>query len=162
MKKALVKQKEGFFQIRRKPSLTYLKKFYAEKYYQNGLGSYEVNYDIEEINWILKKNKLREKIASLHLSASCKQEKTFLDVGCGEGFALNIFKKSGWNVKGLDFSSAGIDQQNPHLKNKITTGDIEINLKTLENEKKKFSCILLCNVLEHVIDPKNLLFLLKK
>ena len=162
MKKSLRKQKEGYFQIRYKPSLQYLQRFYAKKYFQQGLGSYEIKYDNEELNWIHKKNKFREKLVTSFMPVTLKRRKTFLDVGCGEGFALKIFNRSGWDVKGLDFSSAGIAQQNPNLKNKVITGDIETNLKFLHEKQERFSCIMLCNVLEHVVDPKNLLRLLKK
>jgi 2-polyprenyl-3-methyl-5-hydroxy-6-metoxy-1,4-benzoquinol methylase len=32
-----------------------------------------------------------------------------LDVGCGEGCALAFFREHGWSVKGVDFSSAGVE-----------------------------------------------------
>lgn len=161
MKKVLIKQKEGFFQVKNKPNLAYLQKFYSQKYYQLGLGSYEKKYDKDEKNWIFKKNKFREKTVAAHLPKILRRQKTFLDVGCGEGFALEVFRKSGWNVKGIDFSSAGIKKQNPHLRKKVIIGDIEENLLILKKNKEKFSCIMLCNVLEHVINPKGLLRLLK-
>ena len=31
-----------------------------------------------------------------------------IDVGCGEGFAINHFHSNGYLVKGLDFSEAGV------------------------------------------------------
>ena len=162
MKRLLKKNSNYYYEVRKKPSLQSLQKYYKDKYYQKGLGSYEVNYDAEEKNWIRQKYIFREKLAEAFLPFRLRSHKTMLDVGCGEAFGMYVFKKRGWKVKGLDFSSAGILQQNPNLIKKAILGDIEKNLRLLEINRKKFSCVILINVLEHVISPKSLLISLNK
>lgn len=138
-----------------------MRQYYAKEYYQRGLGSYEIKYDREEIKWIHLKNKFKQKLADLYLPSFLKCKKTLLDVGCGEGFGLKAFKEKRWKVKGVDFSSAGITQQNPKFKNRVLFGDIQKNIGYLRKKNSKFSCIMLINVLEHVINPSRLLHLLK-
>lgn len=47
----LVKTKYGFYQYDPKPSDEELRDYYANKYYQEGCGSYSVTYTDEEITY---------------------------------------------------------------------------------------------------------------
>jgi len=47
-----------------------------------------------------------------------------IDIGCGEGFALNHFNSNGYLVKGLDFSEAGVSNNHPHLLGNLKSGDL--------------------------------------
>lgn len=85
-----------------------------------------------------------------------------LDVGCGEGFALAYFSSKGFIVNGLDFSAAGVTQQNPKLLDLIETGDLFCLLEHKYSQSLRYDVLLLQNVLEHVIDPLKLLVLLKQ
>ena len=78
-----------------------LKNVYADKYYQQGIGSYEISYDEEELKFI--KQIIKQRIYVAEKLTKITQGK-FLDVGCGEGFALKCFSDLGWQVKGVDFS----------------------------------------------------------
>jgi 2-polyprenyl-3-methyl-5-hydroxy-6-metoxy-1,4-benzoquinol methylase len=80
-----------------------------------------------------------------------------LDVGCGEGYACAFFKERGFNVLGLDYSSAGIKNHNNRLLDNAIIGDVYDSLKDLIGKSEKFDIINMDNVLEHVINPKFLL-----
>ena len=85
-----------------------------------------------------------------------------LDVGSGEGFTLKYFDDLGWECMGLDFSHAGIKQNNPEQEGLLIQGDIFDNLEKIIENGEKFDLIFLDNVLEHVIDPFELLNSLNK
>ena len=42
----------------------------------------------------------------------------YLDLGFGEGFGLAYFRDLGWEVTGIDFTRAGIEQNFPELADK--------------------------------------------
>jgi SAM-dependent methyltransferase len=81
-----------------------------------------------------------------------------IDIGCGEGWVLHWFYNNGWNVKGLDYSAFGIGTHNPEMLQYFCDGDIYKNLKNLNGQ---FDIIWLQNVLEHVLNPKQLLLRIK-
>lgn len=153
------KNQLGFTEISNKPSLLELEKYYEQKYYQQGLGSYEVEYSKNELLYI--KNKIKQKgyILSKFIQLDGKK---LLDVGCGEGFVLQHFKDLGCNVKGIDFSSDGINRHNPSVAKYFKKGNI---FDLLENEfrlNQTYDIVWLQNVLEHVIDPLDLMSSLKR
>lgn len=51
MKTTLKKTKYGFYQYFPLPNQEILTAYYTNKYYQNGLGSYETTYDDAELKW---------------------------------------------------------------------------------------------------------------
>ena len=83
--------------------------------------------------------------------------RTFLDVGCGEGWALDYFQRQGWDVLGLDFSSFSLEQFHPGLRGRLRAGDLYDGLEELMAEGRQFDVLWLDNVLEHVVDPAELL-----
>jgi 2-polyprenyl-3-methyl-5-hydroxy-6-metoxy-1,4-benzoquinol methylase len=156
MNKEVVKNKYGFFELAEKPSEAFLEKYYAEKYYQTSTGTYQQNYSITEIEYFKNKVKRAFSVVENHLN----EGKRFLDIGCGEGWAMQYFHEQAWEVLGIDYSSFGIEHQNPYMLNYFRQGNIYNLLSQLETQK--YNVIWLSNVLEHVIDPELLLSQIKK
>lgn len=149
------KTEDGFYQLLNKPTPIELNDYYSQKYYQDDKATYKKSYSGEELKYIY--NKIEQK----HLLFSNFFRHTsglkLLDVGCGEGFCLSYFHKNGWYVKGLDYSDFGLEIHNPEMKPFIETGDIYANIEKLISTKVKFDLLWLDNVLEHVLDPFQLL-----
>lgn len=155
----LKKHPMGFWEVASKPSSKELQKYYAEKYYQEAKGSYEIEYSSEELEYFQAKLQQRYAVLQQHLSITTG---SMLDVGCGEGYALAFFRQQGWAVKGFDFSAAGVESKNPQCKNVLETGDVFQLLETEILKESTYDVVWLQNVLEHVIDPLSLLDSLKK
>jgi len=154
-KYSVIQHSLGFYQIENPPTDSELSDYYEQQYFQKGLGGYELSYSEEELEYndaIV--GDTFSIVASLQSESS---DRTLLDVGCGEGWSLAYFRKRGWDVTGLDFGSFGIKKFNPTLEENLIVGNIYENLTKLKYQRKKFSVILLDNVLEHVKDPISLL-----
>jgi SAM-dependent methyltransferase len=85
-----------------------------------------------------------------------------LDIGCGEGYTLKNFKDYGFSVTGIDFSSFGINNHNNSLIHNFIPGNVYHIINNLIKKKKKYGLINLQNVLEHVIDPIEILKIINK
>lgn len=158
----LIRTKSDYYQLKNKPSQLELNDYYANKYYQQSLSSYKTEYSQEELELIEARNLQREYLINEILSVSQNRDRSMLDVGCGEGFALQTFYNKGWKVKGLDFSIEGIKKQNPSMVKHFMEGDI---YALLDNEillGNKYEVIWIQNVLEHVLEPEKLLLDIKK
>lgn len=156
----VVKNKYGFYWVKDRPQKEELEKYYSEKYYQEAKGSYEVEYDLAEQNYFI--NKIAQKYYVLGQHLGDPKSNKFLDVGCGEGWALQYFKEKGWGVLGLDFSSFGCEKFNPKCCECIITGNVYENLDKLIKVGQKFDVVWVDNVLEHVTDPEFLVSNIKK
>jgi 2-polyprenyl-3-methyl-5-hydroxy-6-metoxy-1,4-benzoquinol methylase len=156
MKPKLIKTKYGFYQYRPLPSEKTLEKYYAQKYYQNPQAtSYTATYHKEEIKYFkLKTSLIFRQVIKLH---KLDRLKTMLDVGCGEGWLLNRFHEAGVCVQGVDLSCFAIQKFNPHLIKYFEQGNISKILDTYSAYGKKFNLITMANVIEHVINPVELL-----
>jgi len=87
----LQKRKLGFYEFIDKPTEGFLKDYYSNKYYQESLSSsYQFNYSEDDLEYIKARN---ERFYSVVKNIRKKEEGSFLDVGCGEGYELNYFKK---------------------------------------------------------------------
>lgn len=156
MDQRLKKHPFGYWEIACKPTKQALQDYYAEKYYQEGKGSYEQAYCDDELSYF--KAKLEQRRAVLqHYLSPLKNGQRLLDVGCGEGYALSFFREKSWIVKGLDFSSAGVASKNPDCLDVLVTGDLFALLKEEIAAGETYDAVWLQNVLEHVIDPLDLL-----
>jgi 2-polyprenyl-3-methyl-5-hydroxy-6-metoxy-1,4-benzoquinol methylase len=154
--KKVVFNKYGFYQLKEIPSQSELNEYYQKKYYQENNSTYLHNYSSEELRYIL--NKIEQKALLINqMMKPMSKSPSLLDVGCGEGFTLSYFHNQGWKVKGIDFSSYGCKHHNPQMLENFTEGDVYALLNKIIESGEKFDCIWLDNVLEHVIDPENLL-----
>lgn len=145
----------GYYELTVKPDQNKLKEYYKEKYYQENRSAYKEIYT--ELDMLQINNQLEKNYFLLKSYLPIRQGMNFLDIGCGEGWALNFFKKKGFNILGLDYSSEGINKHNPDLLDYFICGDIFDNLDNITNHKQKYDIIWLDNVLEHVLDPELLL-----
>lgn len=146
---------EGYLRVDPLPSSAELSAYYSSDYYQNPHGTYASEYTLDEIEHKAIRNQFLFRVLTDQVSHS--KNFTFLDIGCGEGFLLATFAKNGWNVLGLDFSSYGVEKFNSSLLKNLIVGDIYDSIESLIEDKKKFDCINLGNVLEHVVSPVLLL-----
>ncbi|MFA4884234.1 MAG: class I SAM-dependent methyltransferase [Candidatus Margulisiibacteriota bacterium] len=148
------KNEYGFFSAIDMPSKEKLTDYYKENYFQENKGSYESVYSRAEVEYFQNKIEQRYQVIKEHLGGN---KKTFLDVGCGEGWALKFFKSKGWQVVGLDYSEYGCKKNNPECADDLIVGDIYENLSAIIAKENRYDVIWLDNVLEHVLDPYKLL-----
>jgi 2-polyprenyl-3-methyl-5-hydroxy-6-metoxy-1,4-benzoquinol methylase len=148
--------KYNFYEVEQHPTTAELEEYYSEKYYQTNRGSFENEYSESELTYF--QNKIEQKYWVINnLIDPVDSRKTFLDVGCGEGFTLNFFKKKGWKVTGIDYSDHGCKKFNAGCLPDLLVGDIFHNISYFVELNKKFDVIWIDNVLEHVLEPLNLL-----
>lgn len=155
MNNIIEKNEFGFYNLKSKPTAEELQQYYTEKYYQQAKDNYEQDYSDEEVLYF--KNKIEQKAFVAERIIKTKGEKSIIDIGCGEGWTLDYFVKKGWKVKGVDYSIYGCNKFNPHCNDLLIVGDIYGSLKLLLDNKEKFSVVWIDNVLEHVLDPLELL-----
>lgn len=146
----------GFWEIENKPTQLELQQYYAERYYQEARGSYESEYSPDELSYFNAKLEQRFAVLQCQLPNN-KSRPRMLDVGCGEGFALKFFREQGWTVKGFDFSSRGLESNNPDCLDALVTGDVFSLLNAEIESNSYYDVVWLQNVLEHVLDPLELL-----
>lgn len=161
MDQRLKKHPLGYWEIATKPTSQELQRYYADKYYQEAKGSYELGYTKDELLYFNAKLEQRSAVIQRYLSHLRGRQGRMLDVGCGEGYALAFFREHGWSVKGMDFSSAGVKSKNPGCMDALVSGDIFMLLKAEIAAGETYDVVWLQNVLEHVIDPLGLLRMLR-
>lgn len=87
-----------------------------------------------------------------------KQARRVLDIGCGTGELGRSLKKRGCYVIGIELNSKIVSLARANL-DQVIEGDIE--KIELPFEKGAFDCIILADILEHLIDPWHLLLKLR-
>ncbi|MBD3842496.1 MAG: methyltransferase domain-containing protein, partial [Campylobacterales bacterium] len=148
----------GYYSVINMPNKEDLKYFYANKYFQNDGIRYNHTYSEDELIFMENKAKIADHILN---KINNKTKKSILDVGSGEGFFAKYFFKQSNDVKTLDFSSFAIAHHNPELISTLQQGDIFNSLDDALKNQEKYDLINLSNVLDHVIDPIELLKKLK-
>lgn len=154
----LVKNKTfEYYEVVPKPSNEELTDYYSNKYYQQDKDNftYSHSYSQDELNYI--ENKLEQKRYILKNIFNDDSPKKIIDIGCGEGFILNHFEKLNWDVLGMDHSDFSISKFHPHLLDRFKKGDVFDHIKQLVDNKEQFDVIFLDNILEHVVDPNELI-----
>lgn len=82
---------------------------------------------------------------------------SLLDLGCGEGYFSEYFYQKGIHLNLVDFSSYGLETQNPHLLPFFSKSSIDESIEDQRILGRNFDFINLDNVLEHVIIPIQLI-----
>jgi len=151
-----VQAEQGYITVSPMPTTEELEKFYADLYYQQSVSTtYAQEYPDDE----LKYRRLRARL----LFHAIRQQRggiskgNMLEIGCGEGFVLAAGAEEGYQVTGVDFSAHGIERFNPEMRKNFLPGNAYDLLQKLAVDGKKFDICILKNVLEHVLDPKELL-----
>jgi len=154
--KKIVTTNYGYKTFAEAPTQEFLNEYYSTMYYQNPQGTYQAEYSPLEQTQRKLRIQLLETFVNENVLGSFNSAKTFLDVGCGEGYVLNHFKNCGWTIAGLDFSTHGVRTKNPDVEQFITQGDVYESIKNLTNAGQQFQVVFLGNILEHVLDPVGL------
>ena len=133
------------------PSTERISNLYQEEYYQlkkskNVLGyrSYEKQKDIL-LPYFNKRLRQIDKLRD-------EKKGKLLDIGCAEGFFLEIAKKDGWEVFGIDISEYAIKA----LKKKGIKGHLG-NLKNAKFRNNTFDAVTIFQTIEHDSNPVSLL-----
>ena len=156
----VVLNKYGFYTLKNHPADEERKAYYRNQYYQDNKATYTSEYANSELDFI--NIKLEQKLLLIEKHLSLSPTCSFLDIGCGEGFAVSFFKKRGFTVLGLDYSSAGIKNHNLDVLDDAIIGDVYDSITNLVTSSKCFDIVNMDNVLEHVTAPKELLELVYK
>lgn len=146
----------GYVQAIPRPNQEELDTFYREIYYGEGVtATYHVSYSEDEI----KQKRLRADCVVELLAQNCGNAKSvdFLEVGCGEGFVLSSAAAKGWTVAGVDYQLAPVLAFNPEMAPLVAATDPNVYLNELIEKGIKKDVLVLQNVLEHVLDPEELL-----
>lgn len=148
---------DGVVSVTPMPTPKDLEAFYADVYFQQPpSATYSTQYTEEE----LKQRRLRAELllfAFVQAGVNRSKKRSFLEIGCGEGFLLQAAQNYGYRVKGVDFSDVGLRNFHPGLLEKVEIGDARCILKRLLVCEERFAVCAMINVLEHVIDPEMLL-----
>jgi methionine biosynthesis protein MetW len=83
--------------------------------------------------------------------------RTLLDVGCAQGHLMTSARDAGWITTGIEFdeTDAKISQQ---FGLHVHHGSAEVKLKEID---EVFDLVVIADVLEHLVDPKNVLELVR-
>jgi 2-polyprenyl-3-methyl-5-hydroxy-6-metoxy-1,4-benzoquinol methylase len=148
----LVRTPEGFFEVEPKPSEEELRKFYRDQYYDKPRADSQYAYEYTQ-------EELRHKeLAAAEIEHILGPGKRSLfEVGFGEGFVLNYFHASGWDIGGIDFSDTAVRKFFPDLLPRLQFGDVYGLLDAELASGKTYDAIVCNNVLEHVLEPDKLL-----
>jgi 2-polyprenyl-3-methyl-5-hydroxy-6-metoxy-1,4-benzoquinol methylase len=151
----------GFWEVVDKPTNQDLSDYYANKYYQTEQSNYRRSYPENELEVI--RMKIAQRLYKVgQLRKGNQKPGRVLDVGCGEGFALAEFQNRDWVIEGIDHSVEGLRAMNPDILQYVEQGNVFELLETRMRNSQKYDVIWLNNVLEHVIDPLDLLKALRR
>lgn len=146
--------KYGFYELKNKPFVEDMKKDFENCYFQNSKGNYENTYSEKEKKFFDYKMRQKRIIIEKNITFKSEKEKTFLDIGCGEGYAIKYFYLQGYDVCGIDFSKYGIEQNNPDMLPYFIQGDCIDKLKKLNCMGKQYKVINMDESLDMMLDLK--------
>lgn len=96
------------------------------------------------------------------------QTPSLLDIGCGAGLASESFARLGFNTLGVDASHEAITAAHEHMTKAPLPQSAQSltyfkgNAEELVNDNQQFDVVCALEVIEHVRDPQDFLYLLAK
>jgi len=81
------------------------------------------------------------------------QNKTILDIGCGNGYFVNALIANGYKAYGIDASDKGIEQARKTNPDAFFVMDVSSNELPPEIRSIKFDIVISTEVIEHLYDP---------
>ncbi len=82
-----------------------------------------------------------------------KNKGSFLDVGSATGIMMNLAKKEGWDVYGVELSRWAVDEAKKRYGLEIIQGDFS----EVELPENFFKVVTLIDIIEHVSNPKEVI-----
>jgi 2-polyprenyl-3-methyl-5-hydroxy-6-metoxy-1,4-benzoquinol methylase len=150
------KMNTGYLQAVPRPTQDELNEFYKNIYFGEGVSkTYSQNYDEAEI--LQKRLRADCVVELISQNGRFGPATRFLEIGCGEGFLLSSASAKDWDVVGVDYQSEPAKKFNPNVSSKVIATDPGAYLEGLISEGERKDVIALQNVLEHVLEPENLL-----
>lgn len=131
-----------------------LQKIYNENYYDNpdfyseedgkhyGYDHYFQDKDNIQLNFVKRISRIGKLMPG---------KGKFLDVGCAAGFVLDLARKDGWEVYGVDLSAEAIE----YGKNELGLNVQQKILSEAGFEDEFFDVVTILDVIEHLPDPRN-------
>ncbi len=108
----------------------------------------------------LKYRQEYEKISQkkLHIIKRYKKNGKLLDIGCGWGYFLNLARKNGFKVEGIDISKYAVNYARKHFNIKIKNSSI---LET-SYKKETFDVVTSWDFIEHIDNPQKFISIVFK
>jgi SAM-dependent methyltransferase len=148
------------------PSQEYIKRYYSYSYYnyfvpakdKDGFSKHFFKKFFFKIKFYVSIARARSQVKYILKNGMFDMEniedKKILDVGCGNGALLSIFHKMKWSVFGLEPNKYFANETKKYLKiDNIFTDTLETHNLLSE----KFDLVTICHILEHAVDPINML-----
>jgi len=157
--KDVFKNKYGYYELKNQPTREHRKEVFEKEYFQQSMACYSSSYTSEEKKFRYNKLQQKEYIIRKHMQKS-EKKCSFLDLGCGEGFALKYFYDRGYDVTGIDYSSCGLEFNNKDMLKHCLLGAFEDIIPTFIEQSKVYDIINMDYVLDMVINPKEILELI--
>jgi|GEM_PF-430905 len=97
--------------------------------------------------------------ARLHWMAGCAVGQRVLDVGCSEGMLAILLAREGFEVTGVDINDQAIAfaqellaREAPEVRQRVRF--VAANVTTLDPPSERYDCLILGEVIEHVLNPE--------
>ena len=82
--------------------------------------------------------------------------KSVLDVGCATGYLARALRERGCAVSGIEYDAEAAEQARPHLDH-LVVGDLNVLDLAAEFGGRTFDVVVLGDILEHLVDPTEVL-----
>lgn len=132
----------GLEQLRELPSPAACESYYQEDYYTPETGARFLGV----FEWPFQ---LFRRLRHASIQRRASRQGSILDVGCGRGDLLEVFKKQGWKVLGTQLSRTAARAAKETRGVDVVCGE----LPALELEAESFDVVTFFHVLEHLPEP---------